>query len=400
MIGRLLSICLIFATTCVAWFILGSTIHTRTWSRGPILRDRVESNWGGPHTQRRPAAWIEVPPPSPNMPPRQIHLTPDSTRAEADLRLEHRQKGLLWYSTYAVAFSGRWTFRNPSADSRAITIVFPFPAAKSIYDDLVFTIDGKPADLKLDSSGATATVPAAPGQVLTLETRYRSQALESRSYEFGKEVAAVKDFQLTVSIDFPNPDFPEGGLSPTEKRRTEHGWDLVWSYRNLMSGQQVRITMPEKLQPGPLAGQISYFAPVSLLFFFFVLLMITTLRRIDLHPMHYFFLAASFFTFHLLLAYLVDHISIHLAFIISSLVSLALTVSYLRLITGFRFAAREAALAQFVYLVLFSYAFFFEGFTGLAVTIGAIVTLFVTMQMTGRINWNSVQLTAPSQQQA
>ncbi|HEY3136407.1 MAG TPA: hypothetical protein VGL29_10305, partial [Blastocatellia bacterium] len=45
------------------------------------------------------------------------------------------------------------------------------------------------------------------------------------------------------------------------------------------------------------------------------------------------------------------------------------------------------ALTQLVYLVGFSYAFFFEGFTGLAVTIGSIITLFVVMQMTARINW-------------
>jgi len=38
--------------------------------------------------------------------------------------------------------------------------------------------------------------------------------------------------------------------------------------------------------------------------------------------------------------------------------------------------------------VLFSYAFFFAGFTGLAVTVGAILSLFVVMQMTGRIRWN------------
>jgi len=44
-------------------------------------------------------------------------------------------------------------------------------------------------------------------------------------------------------------------------------------------------------------------------------------------------------------------------------------------------------LAQFVYLVLFSYAFFFEGFTGLAITIGAILTLFIAMQTTARIQW-------------
>ena len=47
----------------------------------------------------------------------------------------------------------------------------------------------------------------------------------------------------------------------------------------------------------------------------------------------------------------------------------------------------DAGLTQLIYLVLFSYAFFFEGFTGLAVTIGAILTLFVVMQMTGRLKW-------------
>jgi inner membrane protein involved in colicin E2 resistance len=98
------------------------------------------------------------------------------------------------------------------------------------------------------------------------------------------------------------------------------------------------------------------------------MLIITTMRGIDLHPMNYFFLAAAFFSFHLLLAYLVDHMSIHAAFALSALVSVFLVVSYLRLVVGIGFASREAALAQIVYLVLFSYAFFLKGFTGLAIT--------------------------------
>jgi inner membrane protein involved in colicin E2 resistance len=148
------------------------------------------------------------------------------------------------------------------------------------------------------------------------------------------------------------------------------------------------MVLPEKLQPGPLAGRISYFAPVSLLFFFFLMFIITTLRKIELAPMNYFFLACAFFSFHLLLAYLVDHISIHAAFVICSVVSLGLVISYLRLVVGMRFAAVEAGLAQLIYLVLFSYAFFFKGFSGLAVTIGSIITLFVVMQITGRIRWS------------
>jgi hypothetical protein len=79
---------------------------------------------------------------------------------------------------------------------------------------------------------------------------------------------------------------------------------------------------------------------------------------------------------------------------------MALVISYLRLVVGIRFAAVEAGLAQLIYLVLFSYAFFFKGFSGLAITIGSIITLFVVMQLTGRIRWSEkfagrVEVSAP-----
>jgi hypothetical protein len=105
--------------------------------------------------------------------------------------------------------------------------------------------------------------------------------------------------------------------------------------------------------------------------------------------MHYFFLSAAFFAYHLLLAYLVDLLQLHVSFAIASAVSVLLVVSYLRIVAGPRFALLRAGVAQLIFLVAFSYAFFFEGFTGLAVTVGAIVTLFVLMQMTARIDWNA-----------
>ncbi len=197
----------------------------------------------------------------------------------------------------------------------------------------------------------------------------------------------MRDFSLRMTTNFKEIDFPENTLSPSEKRETDGGWELNWNFTNLVTGFQVGMKMPEKLQPGPLAGRISFFAPVSLFFFFFLMFIITTMRGIELHPMNYFFLATAFFSFHLLLAYLVDHVSIHAAFAASSVVSIFLVISYLRLVTGMRFAAREAGVAQFIYLVMFSYAFFFKGFTGLAITIGSILTLFVVMQITGRVRW-------------
>jgi hypothetical protein len=52
-----------------------------------------------------------------------------------------------------------------------------------------------------------------------------------------------------------------------------------------------------------------------------------------------------------------------------------------------RFALLEAGISQLIYLVLFSYAFFWKGFTGLSITVISILTLFVVMQATGRISW-------------
>jgi hypothetical protein len=314
----------------------------------------------------------------------------ESSKLSVDLNLDHRKKGLLWYSTYSVAFAGDYVFRNPDGAPRQFRLVFPLPAEQAIYDGLEVSLNGRPQPLDMKGNSIALRVNAAPGESIRLAVKYKSQGLESWRYSFGEKVNEVRNFALRMTTNFRDIDFPDNTLAPSAKKQTPLGWELDWTYQSLLSGYQIAMAMPEKLQPGPLAAEISYFAPVSLFFFFFLMFLVTTLRRIELHPMNYFFLAAAFFAFHLLLAYMVDHVDIHAAFLTASAVSIALVASYLRLVTGARFAFREAALGQFVYLVLFSYAFFFRGFTGLAITIGAIATLFVAMQATGRIRWSEM----------
>jgi len=393
MFKRILAIAAIFVCTALAWFILAGTIQYRSDSFRSSLESRVASSWGTPQAQCPPAATYAVvtevldAAQKPVRSVSRVALPLQQSRVNVRLDLEHRQKGLLWYSTYAVAYSGLYTFHNTSGQDQMVTFSLPFPAERAVYDDLEFTVDGKPAPLANASSAATAMLRIAADQDAVVRVGYRSQGLGSWHYRFGGEVTQVRDFVLKMTTNFRDIDFPENTLSPTQKRPTPGGWELTWSYKNLVSGFDIGMTMPEKLQPGPLAGQISVFAPVSLLFFFFLMFIITTMRGIELHPMNYFFLACAFFSFHLLLAYLVDRISIHTAFAICSAVSIFLVISYLRLVVGMRFAAVEAGLAQLIYLVLFSYAFFWKGFTGLAITIGSILTLFLVMQMTGRIRW-------------
>jgi hypothetical protein len=390
MLKRIVAISFILGCTAIAWAILGTTIFARTNNSTDDLATRVEATWGTPQQQAPPSAVYLAPaPPAVDRPAGLVEwsLPLERSRVRVAFDLDHRQKGLLWYATYKIAYAGDYVFRNVTSTEQQVTFRLRFPVALAVYDDLEFLIEGRPAAVVSFEGGANASATLAPGQAATLHVGYHSQGLDWWRYSFGPGVSQVRDFELTMSTNFHDVDFPGNTLSPTSKRETARGWELTWAYKNLVSGFQIGMTMPQKLQPGPLAAQISFFAPLSLLFFFFLMFIITTMRQIELHPMNYFFLACAFFAFHLLFAYLVDRISIHAAFFICSTVSIFLVVSYLRLVVGIRFAAVEAGMAQLIYLVLFSYAFFLKGFTGLAVTIGSILTLFAVMQLTGRIRW-------------
>jgi inner membrane protein involved in colicin E2 resistance len=398
---QILALAFIFVCTTIAWVILGATISSRTYGSNQQLEGRVASTWGSEQQQVPPTATYAVTETKSSTTlengkvvehidrvQHHIPLPLEASRIHVNFRLDPRQKGLLWYSTYAVEFAGDYTFRNTSSAEQNVAFRLKFPAQKALYDGLQMKVNDQPVALATDDQGTVGHGVVPAGAEANLHVAYRSQGLDSWRYQLGDGIAQARNFLLVMHTNFRDIDFADDTLSPTSKLLVPSGWELTWQYSNLVSGFQIGMTMPEKLQPGPLAGEISYAAPVSLFFFFFLMFIITTLRNIDLHPMNYFFLATAFFAFHLLLAYLVDHISIHAAMVIASVVSVALVVSYLRLVVGMRFAALEAGTAQLIYLVLFSYAFFWKGFTGLLITVIAIITLFVVMQETGRIKWS------------
>ena len=405
MIKRLFAIGFIFACVSVAWFVLAGATYTRTHTADSSLKSRVAQLWGAPQAQLPPVILAS------ETVTKKVEsledgkkiiktveekltekLTLDSSDLQVGIKLDHRQKGLLWYSTYGVDFGATYVVTNNARVARDIEIAMPFPAKRAVFDDLRFEIDGaqwitQPAPGEDKFVGHTRL---GPGEQVTLRVGYRSQGLDRWSYHFGSGVSEVRNFKLAMRTNFEAIDFPDDAISPVSKQRAADGWALKWEYRHLVSGVNIAMAMPDKLQPGPLASQIASFAPVSLFFFIVVLLTIGIVRGVDIHPMHFFFLAASFFSFHLLFAYLADQASIHAAFAIAAVVSMVLTISYLRIVFGVAFAIVAAGTAQLVYLVLFSYAFFFKGLTGLAITVGAIATLFVLMQITARVNWNAV----------
>ncbi len=350
------------------------------------INPRVQELWGPALTQTAPTATLNS---SDKNKSQSVQL--DASDLKADLHLDYRQKGLLWYSTYAVDFDGKYRFVNPLDQPITLTVQYAFPAANTLYDNFKFDINGAPVLPEGDlSKGLTSSVNLNARETANVHVTYRSRGVDRWLYKFGNGIANVKNFKMTVNTDFRDFDFPAQTVSSSEKQPTLQGWTLQWNFDSLVAGFQIGVEMPKRMQPGPLASQMSFFAPISLLFFYTVLVIIGAVRGQNLHPMHYFFLGAAFFSFHLLFAYLADHVAIELAFAISAIVSLLLVVTYVGRAANWRFAIRTVGVAQFLFLILFSYAFFYEGYTGLVITIGAIIMLAVMMQVTAKVKWEEV----------
>ena len=393
MVKRLLAITFIYICTTVGWFILAGTVLIRTETFDTKLRGEVSKLWGAEQIQNAPAVYLKSTGKHKDGEEfrHDEYIPLEASDINVDIDLEHRKKGLQWYSTYRVDFSGKYRIKNDSIEPREMLVSFTLPAKGAVYDNFRFLVGNKQIEnIGLQSGRITQMISLAAGQSEEIEIAYGSQGQEQWSYSFGENVSQVKNFSLVVNTDFEEIDFSKNSISPTNKEQLNNGWKLAWQYDNLLTGVKIGLVMPQKLNPGPWVGKVTAAAPVSLFLYFFLLVVVTMVKKIKIHSINYFFIGAAFFSFHLLLAYLVDHISIHLAFWICSAVSIFLVVSYMRLVVGLRFAFFEIALTQLVYLVFFSYTFFFKSYTGLAITILCICTLFFTMQFTGKVDWAKV----------
>jgi hypothetical protein len=441
MLKRIIALSVIFVCTWIAWGILSVVINMRTDETTGKVSGDVSSLWGGVHEQNAPTVqltwtteevvamtdeekelqviklrsrWENDPrnmnraffPPDTSDWTKRVEtrhtkdISTSSNTIEADLEVEQRKRGLLWFATYRVDFRSAYHIENPEDMAVWATVTFQFPSARAVYDNMALEAwnDEKAsepaADFRVTTEGGKMI-----GQMLLppkasryMQFKYQSRGLDSWQYRFGPNIEVVQQLDMTIRTNFDNVDFPMGSISPDENQQRTDGTGRVlrWKKESLVSDLNVGMLMPHNLNPGPLAMSMTLHAPVSLFFFMFMMFMIQVLRDLRFHPMNYFFIAASFFAFNLLFSYLVSHLPVGVAFVASSAVSLALVITYLRRFVGTRFALVEAGISQFMFQVLFSLAHFLEGYTGLTITIGAIITLAVAMHLTAKLDWEAV----------
>ena len=406
---RILGIAFVFIMATISWTVLGGVTTTRSGDQRHALDSAVQDLWGSTQTQVAPKLafeWKTV------REQKRTETTSMGTHEivemveeehsdtallnasdiDVTLKSDLRRKGLHWYSLYGVKLAGQYRYEHTRSEAGVLDVSFELPDREGIYDALVFTVNGQDFARALDpeNNRLRARVPVVPGQTINLAIGYGSRGLDEWRYMPTNGVGRLENFKLAMHTDFADIDYPAGTMSPSSRAKRAGGWDLTWSFDSLVTGHGIGMVTPTRVQPGELATVLSFSAPISLFFFFLVIYVLATIRGIDIHPMNYFLIAGAFFAFHLLFAYSADHLPIEGAFALCSVVSVALVVSYLRLVVSSTFAYREAALAQVVYLIGFSLAHFWEGFTGLTVTVLAILTLFLLMQLTGRVRWSEL----------
>jgi hypothetical protein len=263
MFKRIAAITAIFVCAATAWAILGSTVFYRTYNAESGLSGRVASTWGAPQEQAPPAItreWqeektVEVEEKGKKTTRKESYkrsepVKIDGSRITAALHIDYRQKGLLWFSTYTVDFSGTYTFQNPTSHDEQFAITLPLPAQEAVYDNVQLLLDNEPLPLTFSGSRVVARTLLPGGTKSVLRAEYRSQGLDSWRYSLSsasagqsssggngapsdKQISQAKDFHLVVKTDFSGFDFPDNSLSPTEKRQYGNGWELQWNYENL-----------------------------------------------------------------------------------------------------------------------------------------------------------------------
>lgn len=382
-ISQLFAIAGILLVTTVAWFILGGAIRSRSENFGSGMRNEVLQIWGPELQQAHPHAFYR----SPNVPNGKALIQSEKSRIHVLIDYQAKKRGLVSHRTYDVNFQGEYSFRNPTRIPQTMFVHFPLPATKGLRGVQVM-LDDKETDVRrADDGSLELAVEVAASTAIKLKVVYQTNGTDVWLYQF-PHADRVRDFELFMKTDFPEYSFPVGCGSPT--KRDEAACEFTWAYQpDVLSAPNIGMEMPKILNPAPVAARISFFAPVSLLFFITVVLLLGSLRGIILHPMHVCFVAAGFFSFQLLFAYLTDVIPLYVAFGISALVSVALVCGYLRAVGGDRLL-RIALPAQIGYMVLFSVSFFFDGMTGLTIAIGAVITLGLLMKVTAKTSWKEV----------
>ena len=103
----------------------------------------------------------------------------------------------------------------------------------------------------------TATAPITQKRLATIQSAKR-----------------LKNLHLAMTTNFAEINIPPFAESPTSRAVEGEGRKMQWDYTDVIGANAIAMDMPAVTNPGYVAGRMTFFAPVSLLFFFAVLVIV------------------------------------------------------------------------------------------------------------------------------
>jgi hypothetical protein len=185
-----------------------------------------------------------------------------SARHDIVLKQNPRRKGSAFYGGYETDCRFSWRLNNPAETTQRCNLVFPLPAARSMYDDLSATLNGRDVlpQMQLKDTTLVLARELQPKEALDFRIAFKSRGVSFWYFQV-REAREIRDFLLSLTLpDLPKGklNYPGGCMTPTDIQSATNGLGSVLTFRldHAISNQGMGVALPSLPQPGEITSAV------------------------------------------------------------------------------------------------------------------------------------------------
>jgi len=404
-------------------------VEERGWRKQEVARE-IGEQWGPPQIISGPA--LVVPynftetrtttdgQTQNTLRTRYLVFTPDYTNVTASARVEQRYKSIYKVPVYAADVTIAGKFGAPDltqhgvapaqlkwASASLVLGISEIRAIKSISLDAFRNVRGIEA-------GLLPYHPFAAGIHANLPLTSYANAPRGFEFEFklalnGRDQLSFQPLgrqtEIALNSDWPHPGFT-GTPLPDSRTIDAKGFNAKWSVSHIATGAPLSWRAEEfkleparmvivgagLVEPGDVHQQTDRIVKYGILVVgltFGTIFVVGLLKRDRVHLVQYLLIGASLSLFYLLLLSLAEQMEFHWAYLIASLVDIAIVAWYaaatIRRLLGWVVGAILAALHAYMYVLLQM-----ESYALLSGTLGLLLVLVAVMFVTRKVDWFAI----------
>lgn len=313
---------------------------------------------------------------------KEAEIIPIKTDIKVDIWQENKKNNLNRIPVYAINYKSQYLINPEQQNIKKIRLTYRLPSKKTVFDNFKIIVNNnelKNFNLNDKTGEIISDIQFDEGDFNKIQISYTARGSEYWKYNFGENIKKIIDFNLDITTNFKKIVFPGDCLPAIQKTGSKNSTNLRWNYKNLLIGNKLGITIPQKYNPYKLAALLSFSGPIGLLFFLLLLYFILNYDNKEFITTDYFFISLSFISFYIIFSFTIKYLDIYTSLITSLIISLIISGIYMYFINGIKFTILNILIPQFFCLITLFFSFIFKEFTGLIISISFIITIFISM---------------------